>query len=52
MYGPPELVYVDWKDTDAPGLILKEFGKRDGWLALYTGHLQATRPLRHSPAHS
>jgi Hypothetical glycosyl hydrolase 6 len=27
MYGPPELVHVDWKDTNDPGLIIKQFGK-------------------------
>lgn len=44
MYGPPELVHVDWKDTNAPGLILKSFGKGTvAWLpwnlgALYYRH--------------
>lgn len=44
MFGPPELVHVDWKDTDAPGLILRDFGKgRIAWLpwdlgALYYQH--------------
>jgi hypothetical protein len=44
MYGPPELVHVDWKDTNAPGLILKQFGKGTvAWLpwnlgALYYQH--------------
>ena len=33
MYGPPELVHVDWKDTEAPGLVVKEFGKgKVAWL--------------------
>jgi hypothetical protein len=26
MYGPPELVHVDWRDTDSPGLIEKQVG--------------------------
>jgi hypothetical protein len=44
MFGPPELVHVDWKDTDAPGLILRDIGKgRVAWLpwdlgALYYQH--------------
>ena len=25
LYGPPELVKVGWKDTDAPGLIFKDY---------------------------
>ena len=40
MYGPPELVHVDWKDTDAPGLILKDFGKgKVAWLPWNIGEL-------------
>lgn len=40
MYGPPELVHVDWKDTDAPGLILKQFGKGTvAWLPWNLGSL-------------
>jgi hypothetical protein len=27
MYGPPEFVHVDWKDTDYPGLVMKRIGK-------------------------
>ena len=44
MYGPPELVHVDWKDTDAPGLIVRDVGKGTvAWLpwnigALYYNH--------------
>ena len=44
MFGPPELVHVDWKDTDAPGLVLRDHGKgRVAWLpwdigALYYRH--------------
>jgi hypothetical protein len=40
MYGPPELVHVDWKDTDAPGLIIKQFGKGTvAWLPWNVGAL-------------
>jgi hypothetical protein len=40
MYGPPELVHVDWKDTDAPGLIIKKFGKGTvAWLPWNLGSL-------------
>jgi hypothetical protein len=48
MYGPPELVHVDWKDTNAPGLILKSFDKGTvAWLpwnlgALYYRHSSET----------
>jgi len=44
MFGPPELVHVDWKDTDAPGLLLQQYGKGTvAWLpwdigALYYRH--------------
>jgi hypothetical protein len=27
MFGPPEKVHIDWKETDKPGVILKEHGK-------------------------
>jgi hypothetical protein len=40
MFGPPELVHVDWKDTDAPGLILKDVGKgKVAWLPWDIGGL-------------
>ncbi len=40
MYGPPELVHVDWKDTDDPGLIIKDFGKGTvAWLPWNLGSL-------------
>jgi hypothetical protein len=40
MYGPPELVHVDWKDTEAPGLIFKEIGKGTvAWLPWNIGEL-------------
>jgi hypothetical protein len=44
MYGPPEFVHIDWKDTDDPGLLMKEIGKGQlAWLpwnigALYYRH--------------
>jgi hypothetical protein len=44
MYGPPELVHIDWKDTSAPGLVITECGKgKVAWLpwdigALYHRH--------------
>ena len=51
MYGPPELVHVDWKDTDAPGLIIKEFGRGTvAWLPWNLGcfilHAQFGRARR------
>lgn len=40
MYGPPELVDVDWKDTDDPGLVLKDIGKgKVAWLPWDIGGL-------------
>jgi hypothetical protein len=40
MYGPPEFVHVDWKDTDMPGLIIKQFGKGTvAWLPWNLGSL-------------
>ncbi|MBI4877336.1 MAG: hypothetical protein HY822_22140 [Acidobacteria bacterium] len=44
LFGPPEFVHVDWKDTDAPGLILRDHGLgKIAWLpwdigALYYQH--------------
>ena len=49
MYGPPELVHVDWKDTDAPGLILKPFGK--GAVAWLPWNLGSLYYLHSSEAH-
>jgi hypothetical protein len=49
MYGPPELVHVDWKDTEAPGLILKQFGK--GEVAWLPWNLGALYYLHSSEAH-
>ena len=40
MYGPPEFVHVDWKDTDAPGLVIKQFGRGTvAWLPWNLGML-------------
>jgi len=40
MYGPPELVDVDWKDTEDPGLILKNIGRGQvAWLPWDIGGL-------------
>jgi hypothetical protein len=40
MYGPPELVNIDWKNTEAPGLIVKESGKgKVAWLPWDLGTL-------------
>jgi hypothetical protein len=50
MYGPPELVHVDWKDTDAPGLIIKEFGK--GTVAWLPWNLGALYYMHSSEAHA
>ena len=50
MYGPPELVHVDWKDTDSPGLITKEFGQGSvAWLPWDLGMLYY---LHSSEAHA
>jgi hypothetical protein len=50
MYGPPELVDIDWKDTEDPGLVMKEMGKgKVAWLPWDIGGLY----YRHSSeAHS
>jgi Hypothetical glycosyl hydrolase 6 len=40
MYGPPEFVHIDWKDTEDPGLLRKEIGKgRVAWLPWDIGGL-------------
>jgi hypothetical protein len=40
MYGPPEFVHLDWKDTDDPGLLMKEIGKGQlAWLPWNIGGL-------------
>ena len=50
MYGPPELVQVDWKDTDDPGLVIKSMKQgKIAWLPWDIGGLY----YRHSSeAHS
>jgi hypothetical protein len=50
MYGPPEFVHIDWKDTDDPGLVLKTMGNgKIAWLPWDIGGLY----YRHSSeAHS
>jgi Hypothetical glycosyl hydrolase 6 len=50
MYGPPELVHVDWKDTASPGLILKDHGK--GKIAWLPWNLGALYYLHSSEAHA
>lgn len=50
MFGPPELVHVDWKDTESPGLVVRDFGKgRVAWLPWDIGSLYH---LHSSQAHS
>lgn len=50
MFGPPELVHVDWKDTAAPGLILRDYGKGQvAWLPWDIGRLYY---LHSSQAHA
>jgi hypothetical protein len=49
MYGPPELVHVDWKDTDAPGLVLKQVGK--GTVAWLPWNLSSLYYMHSSEAH-
>jgi hypothetical protein len=40
MYGPPEFVHIDWKDTDDPGLLVKDIGKgKLAWLPWDIGSL-------------
>ena len=40
LYGPPELVGVNWTDTDDPGLVIKQMGKgKVAWLPWDIGSL-------------
>ncbi len=40
MYGPPEFVHIDWKDTNDPGLVIKDLGKgKVAWLPWDIGGL-------------
>jgi hypothetical protein len=50
MFGPPEKVHVDWKDTTKPGVILRDYGKgRVAYVPWDVGGLY----YRHSsPGHS
>ena len=50
MYGPPEFVHVDWKDTADPGLVIKNIGQgKVAWLPWDLGGIY----YRHSSeAHS
>ncbi len=50
MYGPPELVHVDWKDTDFPGLIIKKFG--NGTVAWLPWDLGTLYYMHSSEAHA
>lgn len=50
MYGPPEFVHVDWKDTDDPRLIFKQFGR--GTVAWMPWNLGALYCMHSSEAHA
>ncbi len=50
MYGPPELVHIDWKDTSAPGLVIKDYGK--GKVAWLPWNIGALYYLHSSEAHA
>ncbi len=40
MYGPPEFVHIDWKDTTDPGLVMKTIGTgKVAWLPWDIGRL-------------
>ncbi len=49
MFGPPELVHVDMKDTDKPGLILQDYGK--GKVAYIPWDASGLYYLHSLPAH-
>ncbi len=49
MFGPPELVHVDMKDTDKPGLILQDYGK--GEVAYIPWDVSGLYYLHSLPAH-
>ncbi|WP_213981030.1 alpha-amylase family protein [Sphingomonas sp. dw_22] len=50
MYGPPEFVHVDWKDTDYPGLVTRALGRGTvAWLPWELGNLYY---LHSSEAHA
>jgi hypothetical protein len=50
MYGPPEKVHIDWKDTTKPGLYLTDYGK--GELAYLPWDLGGLYYRQSSPYHS
>lgn len=50
MYGPPEMVHVDWKDTDAPGLIFK--AQEKGTIAWLPWNLGTLYYLHSSETHA
>jgi hypothetical protein len=40
MFGPPELVHADWRDTESPGLILDKIGRGEiAWIPWDIGSL-------------
>jgi hypothetical protein len=50
MFGPPEFVHIDMKDTDKPGLVFVERGKGEvGWIPWDLGALYYRESL---PAHA
>jgi hypothetical protein len=50
MYGPPEFVHIDWKDTSDPGLVMKSIGS--GGVAWLTWDLGGLYYRHSSEAHS
>jgi hypothetical protein len=50
MFGPPELVGADWKDTESPGLIMQDWGK--GKVAWIPWDISALYYLQSSEAHA
>ena len=50
MFGPPEKVHVDWRDTDKPGLIMRTVGK--GRVAYLPWDLGGLYYRHSSPAHA
>jgi len=50
MYGPPEKVHIDWKETTKPGLILKDHGK--GRIAFLPWDIGGLYYRHSSPGHA
>jgi hypothetical protein len=50
MFGPPELVGADWKETESPGLIVQDYGK--GKVAWVPWDISALYYLQSSEAHA